>query len=114
MSVVILVSEFIFRLSPIHTTGGRSRGHRRWVKLHCPSTTVRFYKQACGTVVKCPIPCACYGNFNMFQISASEFGTMDMCRQMRAWADEFVVMVTEGMVHGVCKVVAQPSFSVIQ
>ena len=35
-----------------------------------------------------------------FKISASEFGTMCMCRRMRACTDEFLAAVTEGVVHG--------------
>ena len=35
-----------------------------------------------------------------------------MHRQMRACTDEFLSTVTEGVVHGVYKVVAQPSFGI--
>ena len=48
----------------------------------------------------------------MFKISASEFGTMGIRRQMRACTDEFLAMVTEGVVHSVQKVVTWSCFSV--
>ena len=41
----------------------------------------------------------------MFKISASEFSTVSMHRQMQACADGFLVTVTDGVVHGVYKVV---------
>ena len=41
----------------------------------------------------------------MFKISASEFCTMGMPKRKRACADEFLATVTEGVVHGVYKVV---------
>ena len=47
-------------------------------------------------------------------ISTSEFGTMGSHRQVRACVDEFLSMVTKGVVHGVPKVVTPSSFSVIQ
>ena len=37
-----------------------------------------------------------------------------MCRGMIAYADEFLARVSEGVVHGVYKVVAQSSFSIIR
>ena len=48
----------------------------------------------------------------MFQISASEFGTVSIRRRMQAFADEFLAMVTEGVVNGVFSVVTWPYFSV--
>ena len=59
--------------------------------------------QPCDTVAKRPLPCTSYGSFKMFKISASEFRTVGMCRRMRACRDEFLAMVTEGVVHGVYK-----------
>ena len=46
-------------------------------------------------------------SFKMFKISASKFCTMGMHRQIRACADEFLAMATEGEVHGVYKVVTR-------
>ena len=43
-------------------------------------------------------------SFKMFKISASKFCTMGMHRPMRACADEFLAMATEGEVYGVYKV----------
>ena len=45
--------------------------------LQLPSDTIMC---TCDTVAKCPIPCVCYGSFKMYKSSASEFGTMGMCR----------------------------------
>ena len=64
----------------------------------------------CDTVAKHPLPCASYGSFKMFNTSASEFGTVSMYRQIRACTDEFLATVTEGVVHGVYKVMTQSSF----
>ena len=55
----------------------------------------------CDTVAKHPLPCASYRRFKMFKISASEFGTVSRHRQMWACTDEFLAMVTEGVVHSV-------------
>ena len=41
----------------------------------------------------------------MYKISASEFCTVGMHRQMRACANEFLATVTEGVVPSVYKVV---------
>ena len=48
----------------------------------------------------------------MFKISTSEVCTLGMRKQIRAWIDEFLAMVTEGVAHGVYKVVTWSSFSV--
>ena len=50
----------------------------------------------------------------MFEISASEFGTMSMHRQFCACAYECLTTVTEGVVHGVHKIVVRSSFGVIR
>ena len=50
----------------------------------------------------------------MFEISASEFGTVDMRRQFPTCAYEFLTTVTEDVVYDVHKVVIWPSFSVIR
>ena len=50
----------------------------------------------------------------MFEISNSEFGTVGMRRRFRTCTYEFLAMVTEGVVHGVHKVLIQLSFIVIQ
>ena len=47
----------------------------------------------------------------MFKISASELGTVNMCRRIRACVNKFPATVTEG-VHGVCKIGTRASFSV--
>ena len=61
-----------------------------------------------------PLPCVSYGSFKMFKISASDFETVGMCRRKRACSHNFLTTVTEGVVHGVSKVVARSSFSVIR
>ena len=48
----------------------------------------------------------------MFKIYAFEFSTVGMCRRMRACADEFLAMVSEGVVYVVYKVSTWSSFSV--
>ena len=40
-----------------------------------------------------PLPYTFYGGFKMFKISASEFGTVGMRRQMQACTDEFLATV---------------------
>ena len=67
----------------------------------------------CDTVTKVLLPRVTYGSFKRFKISSSGLLTMSMRRRMRACADEFLAMVTEGLVHGVRKVVTRSSFSVI-
>ena len=52
----------------------------------------------CESVANCPNPCVSLGSFKMYEISASDFGTM----------------VTKGVVHGAYRVVIQSYFSVIQ
>ena len=69
--------------------------------------------RTCDTVVNHKLPCVSYGNFKMFKISASEFGTLSMRRQVRACAAELLATGNEGVVQGVYKVVTQPSFIVI-
>ena len=64
--------------------------------------------------MNCSLPCASLGSFGKFEISASGFGTVDMHRRFCVSAFEFLTMVTEGVVHGVHKVVIWSSFSVIQ
>ena len=48
----------------------------------------------------------------MYEMSASEFGTVGMRRRMRACADEFLATVTEGVVHNVYKAVTRSCFGV--
>ena len=57
--------------------------------------------QPCGTVAKCPLPCMSCRSFKMFKIATSEIGTLSMSRPIQACTDEFLAMVTEGVVHGV-------------
>ena len=58
-------------------------------------------------------PCTSYWSFKLFEISASEFGTINIRRRFRTCSDEFLTTVTEGVVHGVNKVVIQSFFSEI-
>ena len=57
--------------------------------------------QFCDTVEKCPLPSVPYGSFKNFKISVSDHTSMHrgMC------TDEFLAKLTEGVVHGVKKVV---------
>ena len=50
-------------------------------------------------VAKCLLPCGSYVSFKMFNISASEFGTVSICRWLRECADEFLATVNESVVH---------------
>ena len=58
----------------------------------------------CESVANHPLPCESRG-FQKFQISASDFGTVAMCRRL--------TMVTGGVVHGVHEVVIRSSLGVI-
>ena len=58
-------------------------------------------------------PCTSYRSFEMFKISAPDFGTVGMFRRKRADADKFLATVTEGVAQGVHRVVTRLSFSVI-
>ena len=60
-----------------------------------------------------PLTCKYLGCFQKFHISASDFGTMSMCKQFRACAYEFLTMVSEGVVHYVHKAMIRFSFSLI-
>ena len=66
----------------------------------------------CEIVAKCPLPFAYYKSFKLFQISTSQFCTVGIHRRLWACTDEFLSRVTEGIVHGVHKVVTQSYFSV--
>ena len=68
----------------------------------------------CDTMAKCHLPCVFCRSFKILIISASEFGTVSMCRQMRGCTDEFLATVSERVVHGVYQVVTRSSFSVTQ
>ena len=57
-----------------------------------------------------PIPCEFYKSF---KLSASDFGTVSKRRQFRTCAYKFLTTVTEGVVHGVHKVVIWLSFGAI-
>ena len=67
---------------------------------------------SCVAVVKCPLPCVSYGSFEMFKISASDFGTVGMHRCKQACADKFLATVTESVVHSIYKVLTWSSFGV--
>ena len=49
----------------------------------------------------------------MFKISASDSLSASMRRGIQVCADEFLATVTEGVVHGVNKVVTRSSFGAI-
>ena len=68
----------------------------------------------CESVVNGPLPCESYGSFKLFTISASDFDTVSVRRRFRTCAYEFLTTVTEGVVHGVHKIVNWSSFGVIQ
>ena len=46
----------------------------------------------------------------MFEISASESGTVSMHKRMRVCANEFLARVSEGVIHRVYTVVIQSGF----
>ena len=91
-------------LYPFNTTGSIPRGRPLLVK-----PCLLDHK----SVANCPLPCTSYGSFKLFKISTSDFRTVGMHRQKRACTDEFLAMVTEGVVHSVYKVVTWWSFGVI-
>ena len=63
-----------------------------------------------GTVAKRQFPCVSYRRFKILKISAFDCGTVSMRRQKLASADKFLAMVTEGVVHGVYKVLTRSVF----
>ena len=73
-----------------------------------------FCFPTCQSVETHPLPSVSYRDYNMFEISASKFGTMVMHRQFRACTYESLTTVTVAVVHAVHKVVIWPSFCVIQ
>ena len=60
------------------------------------------------------LPCTSYRSCKSFQASASNFGTVDMCRRFCASAYEFLTMIIEDVVQDVHKVMIWSSFGVIQ
>ena len=66
------------------------------------------------SVANRPLPCASYTSFENIQISTSDFGTVSMRRRFCAWSYEFLTTVTEGVVHGVHKVVIRSSFGIMR
>ena len=68
--------------------------------------------QTGDTVMKLSLPYAYCGSFKMFCISASKYRSVGMRRRMRACADGFLAIVTEGVVHGEYKVVTRSSLGV--
>ena len=63
--------------------------------------------QPCNRMAKLSLLSTFYKSFKMSKLSSSEFGTMYMWRGMQACEDEFLAMVTEGVVCGVYKVMNQ-------
>ena len=61
-----------------------------------------------------PLPCKSYRSCKIFEISASDFGTTSMSKRFCACAYEFIPVVTEGVIHGVHKVVIRSSFGIIR
>ena len=70
--------------------------------------------QPCESVVNCPLPCESHRSVKMFKICASDFSTVSMCRRFHAYAYEVLTTVTEGVAHGVHKIVIRLSFGEIQ
>ena len=70
-------------------------------------------RRPCETVVNCQLPWESYESFRLFKISTSDFGTVGIGRRFGVCAYKFLTTVTEGVLHGVCKVVIRSSFGVI-
>ena len=102
MLVQLNYSEIIL---PFHITGSITQNA---VVLQLPS---KVCMRKCDIVAKRPTLCMSYRSFKN---SASEFGTLQMHRRMQLCTNEFLAEVTEGVVHGVHKVVTQSSFGVTQ
>ena len=69
-------------------------------------------KRPCKSVANDRLPRKSYGNFKLFKISDSDFGTMSMHRRFQAYT--FLTTAAEGVVHGVYKVVIQSYFHLIR
>ena len=63
-------------------------------------------------MVKGTLPCVSYRSFKMFKNFVCEFSTVAMWRQFYSY--KFLTSVTEGVVHGVHKVVIRLSFGEIR
>ena len=71
-------------------------------------------RRPCESVANCPLPCESYGRFKLLKISASDFSIISMYKRFHACVYEFLtIMVTEGVLHSVYKVVIRLSFGVI-
>ena len=66
------------------------------------------------SVTNRPLPCKSCGSFKLFKISTFDFSTVSIHRRFCVCAYKFLTTVTEGVVHGVYKVVIWSSFSVIR
>ena len=66
--------------------------------------------QPCESVANRPLHCESYETFKLFKISASDIDTVSMHRSFCTWAYQFLTVVTEGVVHGIHKVVIWSSF----
>ena len=86
---------------------------RVWGNLPVLGSLSVISMQPCESVVNQPLPCKSYGSFKWLKIFTSDFSTVDMLKQFCIWAYEFLTMVTEGVGHGVHKVLILLSFGVI-
>ena len=50
------------------------------VGQNAPVLPSKVHMQLCNMVAIHPLPCAAYGSFKIFKISATEFGTMSIPR----------------------------------
>ena len=103
------IHAYHFRTTGVSPTVTRVQGNVPVLGL--PSeVSVRPFE----SVANRPLPCKCYGSFILFKLSVSDFGTVGMHRQFCVCTYEFLTMVTEGVAHGVHKVMIRSSFGVIQ
>ena len=84
---------------------------RVWGNVSVLGSPFKVHVRPCESLANRPLPWESYG---LLKISASDFDTVSMCRRFRAYAYEFLTMVSEGVVHGVHKVVIRLSFGVIR
>ena len=86
---------------------------RIWLNLPILESSYDVHMPPCETVSNCPLSCSSYRSFEIFEVSASDFDTVSMCRRFRACMYEFLTIVTESVVHDVHKVVIWLSFGII-
>ena len=106
-----------YPLYPFHTTGDITRSRPIVVKCPVLVSPPNVILQTFKSVANHALPCTSYGNVkNVFhhKFSTSAFSTVDIHRQFHPCTFEFLTMVTEGVDHGVHKVVILSSFGVKQ